>query len=79
MGHPSDEALPAPKKVIADLRDLKSKAAQDALDEMILKTLRQMTDEHGQAPEAALKRLNVCRGGFTYAQAILLQALLSTK
>jgi tetratricopeptide (TPR) repeat protein len=57
------------EKVLDDLRSLKSKAAQDALDEMILKTLRQMTAAEGEAPEAALKRLAVCRGGFTYGAA----------
>ncbi|MBZ0280816.1 MAG: toll/interleukin-1 receptor domain-containing protein [Anaerolineae bacterium] len=56
-------------KVLADLTDLKSKGAQDALDEMILKTLRQMTEAHGEQPANTLKRLNVCRGGFTYAAA----------
>lgn len=56
-------------KVLADLTDLKSKGAQDALDEMILKTLRQMTEAHGDPPAAILKRLNVCRSGFTYEAA----------
>ncbi|MBZ0280423.1 MAG: TIR domain-containing protein [Anaerolineae bacterium] len=63
------------QKVLADLTDLKSKGAQDALDEMILKTLRQMTEAHGDQPAAILKRLNVCRGGFTYEAAEALTAL----
>ncbi len=59
-----------PDKVIRDLKDLKSRDIQTALDEMILKTLRQMTDAEGVEAEAALKCLTVCRGGFTYAAAL---------
>jgi tetratricopeptide (TPR) repeat protein len=58
-----------PEKVIRDLKSLKSAEVQAALDEMILKTLRQMTDARGTEPEAALRKLNVCRGGFTYPAA----------
>ncbi len=54
-------------RVLADLDDLKSKNVQEALDEMIHKTLRQMeAKEAGEAAVWALRRLNACRGGFTY-------------
>jgi tetratricopeptide (TPR) repeat protein len=59
-----------PEKVIRDLKELKSAKVQEALDEMIVKTLRQMTETEGGEAEAALKRLNVCRGGFTYEAAV---------
>ena len=58
-----------PEKVVRDLNALTSKRVQDALDEMILKTLRQMTEMEGPEAEAALKRLAVCRGSFTYEAA----------
>ncbi len=62
-----------PDKVIRDLQTLTSVKVQEALDEMIRKTLRQMTDNEGPETERALRRLAVCRGGFSYqaAQAIL--------
>ncbi len=56
-------------RVLADLRELKSADAQDALDEMIHKTLRQMVAAAGDAPENLLRRLAVCRGGFSFAAA----------
>ncbi len=58
-------------KVLGDLDEFKGLKAQEALDEMIRKTLRQMESSEGQgkAATAALRRLNVCRGGFTYAAA----------
>ncbi|MBC8172189.1 MAG: TIR domain-containing protein [Anaerolineae bacterium] len=60
-----------PTKILTDLRDLTSRKVQDAMDEMIEKTLRQMVmaDEHGALAEQVLKRLLVCRGGFTLAAA----------
>lgn len=63
----------SPEKVISDLNELKSPKIEDALDEMIFKTVRQMVEAEGAESEAALKRLNVFRGGFTYeaAEAIL--------
>ncbi|MBZ0285639.1 MAG: toll/interleukin-1 receptor domain-containing protein [Anaerolineae bacterium] len=68
------------QKVIEDMTDLKSKSTQDALNEMILKTLNQMTKAHGKQPEIVLKRLNVCRSGFTYeaAKALIAPSLTQT-
>ncbi|MEZ4668682.1 MAG: toll/interleukin-1 receptor domain-containing protein [Anaerolineae bacterium] len=64
----------APDKVIRELTDLKSRDVQDALDEMITQTVRQMIEAHGPDAAAALRRLAVCRGGFTYhAAGYLLQ------
>src|SRR5690606_1012662 len=43
----------SPDKVMRDLRDLKSQKVQDALDEMIRKTVKQMTDAEGADAENA--------------------------
>src|SRR5690606_9687489 len=58
--------------VLNELRSLQGKRLDDALDEIIHKSLRTMTAAEGPTPEAVLRRLAVCRGGFTYeaAQAI---------
>jgi tetratricopeptide (TPR) repeat protein len=73
-------------QVIAELRDLKSSDMQDALTEMIRKTLDQMDERDGGAARALLRRLAVCAGAFDYdaAKAIggldddALQAALQT-
>lgn len=63
----------SPDKVIRDLRHLKSKKLQVALDEMIHKTLRVMVKAEGAGVADALRRLVVFRGSFTYdaAKAVL--------
>ncbi len=58
-----------PNKVIRDLRRLKSKRMQEALDEMIHKTLRQMVRQEGKGVRDALRRLVIFRGGFSYEAA----------
>lgn len=55
----------SPDEVIRELKALKSPEIEDALDEMIGVTLRQMTARHGADAEATLKKVNVFRGGFT--------------
>ncbi len=64
------------EQVLANLREFSGRKIDEALDEMLGVSLRQMTDEAGGAPAWALNRLNVTRGGFTYtaAQAIALVA-----
>lgn len=63
----------SPEKVIRDLRHLRSKKIQAALDEMIHKTLRIMVKAEGGGIDMALRRLLVFRGSFTYdaAKAVL--------
>jgi tetratricopeptide (TPR) repeat protein len=56
-------------QVIAELRDLKSSDMQDALTEMIRKTLDQMDERDGGAARALLRRLAVCTGAFDYEAA----------
>ncbi len=58
-----------PARVISDLAALKSPGAQEALTEMIGKTLEQMTAEEGPEYAAALSALAACRGGFTFEAA----------
>ncbi|MBI1278682.1 MAG: TIR domain-containing protein [Anaerolineaceae bacterium] len=58
-----------PVKVIGELGELKGKDIQAMLDAMIRQTVMQMTAEEGDKPEAALRQLVVCRGGFTYEAA----------
>lgn len=65
----------APEKVIRDLRRLKSKRMQEALDEMIHKTLRQMIRQEGKGVADALKRLVIFRGGLTYDAAMMVLEL----
>ncbi|NDJ84766.1 MAG: TIR domain-containing protein [Chloroflexi bacterium] len=55
-----------PERVISNLRRLKSKKMQPALDEMIHRSLRQMVRHEGAETRKALQRLIVFRGGFTY-------------
>jgi len=52
----------SPQAVLDDLRALKSRELERALDEMIHKTLRQMNNP---TAEKLLKRLAVCRGSFS--------------
>ncbi len=63
------------EKVIQDLHALRSKKAQDALDEMLSKTLRQMTEQENPETTAALRKLAVCRDGFTYEAALAILEL----
>ena len=53
--------------VLNDLRTLRSKYIGNALDEMIHKTLRAMvsSEKNGEIAELVLRRLVVCKGGFT--------------
>ncbi|MBZ0297465.1 MAG: TIR domain-containing protein [Anaerolineae bacterium] len=56
-----------PDKVLRDLHGLRNRSVQDALDEMILKTYTQMCATlEGAMAARALRRMAVCRGGFTY-------------
>ncbi|MGQ9890058.1 MAG: TIR domain-containing protein, partial [Aggregatilineales bacterium] len=59
-------------QVMAQLKDLKSKGVQEALEEMIGKSLQQMSHDEGDAGERLLRRLVVFQGTFDYAA---LQAL----
>ena len=54
--------------VLRELRDLTSPDTDEALTEMIRKTADQM-ESHDPGAKATLKRLAVCRGGFTLAAA----------
>ncbi|MBX3082540.1 MAG: tetratricopeptide repeat protein [Anaerolineae bacterium] len=62
-----------PQAVIKALETLKGKEVEKALAEMVGRTLDQMTAQEGSEPLAALRRLNVTRGGFDYeaAEALL--------
>ncbi len=64
-----------PKVVIRELQQLKSEDIQEALDEMIQKTIEQMKsqDRDGEAAAQTLARWVVCRGGFTREAAGYLQ------
>jgi len=54
-------------RVLGDLHDLRGNNLQKALDGMILKTLHEMEEsDDGKAASWVLKRVNVCRGGFTF-------------
>ena len=62
-------------KVLNDLHALPNREpsrAEEVLEEFIHRTLRQMVETTGPAAEQVLRRLAVCRGGYTYdaAQAI---------
>ncbi len=63
-----------PQAVIKALETLKGKEVEKALEEMVGRTLRQMTEQEGDALLKALKRLNVTLGGFDRAAA---EALLA--
>ncbi len=54
-----------PERVINHLRRLRSRKMQAALDEMLHKTVRQMTRRDGKEARDALRRIVVFRGGFT--------------
>ncbi|MCL4249085.1 MAG: TIR domain-containing protein [Anaerolineae bacterium] len=59
-------AYPA-EQVIATLNDLKGADAEAALDELVRRTLDQLRAQaRGEAAIAALRRLAVCRGGFSF-------------
>jgi hypothetical protein len=64
-----------PVEVVLDtLKTLKGADAGEALEDMILKTVNKLKEQpDGEAAIAALRKLAVCRGGFTYdaAKAIL--------
>ncbi len=64
-------------KVLKWLRELKNAKVQDALNEMVVKTydLMKATAANGEDAAALLRRLNVCRGGFTYGAAKALTPL----
>ena len=55
--------------VLAEFEGMKGKKLDEALDDILHRTLRQMTAEVGPEPEAALRKLAVFRGGFTRAAA----------
>ena len=55
-------------RVIETLNALQGRSIEEALNEMILQTVEQMKQsdpDYGQLAVKTLKRLNVCRGGFT--------------
>ncbi len=59
-----------PDYVLEMLRTLKGADAEEALDDMIRKTVRAVESREGGAEAiAALRRLAVCRGGFTFEAA----------
>ncbi len=66
------------EKVIADLSALESRETQDALQEMIGKTVGQMVEAKGEVALSVLRRLVVCRGGFTYEAAEAIAGLDDT-
>jgi tetratricopeptide (TPR) repeat protein len=55
--------------LLTELHSLKSARAQECLTEMIGKTADQMEAAEGPEARASLRRLNTCRGGFTYEAA----------
>ncbi|MCL4250146.1 MAG: TIR domain-containing protein [Anaerolineae bacterium] len=55
--------------VIGWLADVNNPDVQGALDDMIGRTLREMSAAEGDAPAWALRRLNVTQGGFTWEAA----------
>jgi hypothetical protein len=59
-----------PAEVVDMLATLKGNDAEAALDDLVRKTLRRMAEQPGGSQaEAALRKLVVCRGGFTRAAA----------
>ncbi|RMF49075.1 MAG: ATP-binding protein, partial [Chloroflexota bacterium] len=62
-------------RILDELSALQGKRIEEVLNEMIGRTLEQMHQSEPGGAEAAalLKRLNVCRGGFTFAAAQALQ------
>jgi tetratricopeptide (TPR) repeat protein len=67
-----------PHNIIADLESLSSENVQDALFEMIHKTVQRMVARDGDITQTALRRLNVTRGGFTYDAAAAITGLDSS-
>lgn len=58
------------EKTLKELEELKGKTFEDAIQEMIGRSIAQMTAERdGAEAAAALRRLCACKGGFTYAAA----------
>ena len=56
--------------VLAMLRDLKGEDAEGALEDMIGRTVKQLqADPNGEDALAALRKLTVCKGGFTFEAA----------
>jgi tetratricopeptide (TPR) repeat protein len=66
-----------PQAIIKALETFKGKEVEKALEEMVGRTLHQMTEQEGDAPLHALRRLNVTVGGFNREAAeALLAAML---
>jgi len=64
-----------PTRVLAMLRDLKGADAEAALEDMIGRTVKQLqADPGGEDALTALKKLAVCKGGFTFEAAEALGA-----
>ncbi len=63
------------ERIMRQLRELKNDDLQDALDEMIGKTVRQMISQArgGAQAEALLRRLTVCEGSYDRAAALALK------
>jgi tetratricopeptide (TPR) repeat protein len=62
-----------PEHVLESLRTLQGADAQEALDDMIRKTVRQLEEQPGgRAALTSLRRLAVCRSGFTFDSALAL-------
>ena len=57
------------EEVLAILKDLKGKDAEKALEDMVHRTLARMAQKDGEESRVALRKLAVCRGGFTTAAA----------
>lgn len=63
--------------VLETVQTLDGEDAQEALDDMVLKTIRQLDNQPGgKEALSALRRLTVCRGGFTFDAA---RAIINTK
>lgn len=64
-----------PERVMSNLRSLRNKSLQKAMDDIIHKTIRQMVKAiDSKAPYEALRFLVTCQGGFTYEAATELLA-----
>lgn len=61
------------ERVLTQLRELKSRAVQEALDEMIRSSLQQMNEQEGDHAQRLLLRLVVCDGTFDYAAIVALK------
>jgi tetratricopeptide (TPR) repeat protein len=58
-----------PAYVLGVLRSLRGADAEQALDQLVHKTVEALRTREGDAPIHALRRLAVCRGGFTFEAA----------